>query len=71
MAIPITKLVVASHNEGKVREIRDLLEPFGVRTLSAGELGLQEPEETGTKFCPKRGVKSPRRSKGQQYGGPF
>jgi len=44
------KLVVASHNEGKVREIRDLLAPFGIETLSAAELGLGEPEETGTTF---------------------
>lgn len=44
------KLVVASHNEGKVREIRELLEPFGIETVSAGELGLDEPEETGTSF---------------------
>ena len=46
----ITKIVVASHNEGKVREIRDLLAPFGVETVSAGELGLPEPEETETTF---------------------
>ena len=46
----ITKIVVASHNEGKVREIRDLLAPFGIETVSAGELGLPEPEETETTF---------------------
>lgn len=44
------KIVVASHNEGKVREIRDLLIPLGVETVSAGELGLDDPEETGTTF---------------------
>jgi len=44
------KLVVASHNKGKVREIRELLVPFGVETISAGELDLDEPEETGTTF---------------------
>jgi len=44
------KLVVASHNQGKVREIRDLLAPFGVETLAAGELGLDEPDETGKTF---------------------
>ncbi|MYZ47413.1 RdgB/HAM1 family non-canonical purine NTP pyrophosphatase [Propylenella binzhouense] len=43
-------LVVASHNPGKVREIRDLLAPFGFDVRSAGELGLPEPEETGTSF---------------------
>ena len=47
----ISKIVVASHNEGKVREIRDLLAPFGVETVSAGELGLPEPEETETTFA--------------------
>jgi XTP/dITP diphosphohydrolase len=42
--------VVASHNEGKVREIRELLAPWGIDTVSAGELGLDEPEETETTF---------------------
>ena len=45
-----TKIVVASHNEGKVREIRDLLVPLGIETVSAGELGLDDPEETETTF---------------------
>lgn len=44
-------LVVASHNEGKVREIRELLAPFGIETKSAAELGLDEPEETGLTFA--------------------
>jgi XTP/dITP diphosphohydrolase len=44
------KLVVASHNSGKVREIGDLLAPFSIETLSAGDLGLDEPEETGLTF---------------------
>ncbi len=43
--------VIASHNQGKVREIRDLLAPFGIEPVSAGELGLPEPEETGTTFA--------------------
>lgn len=43
-------LVVASHNAGKVREIRELLAPFGIETLSAGDLGLDEPDETGATF---------------------
>lgn len=47
----ISKIVVASHNEGKVREIRDLLTPFGIETVSAGELGLLEPDETETTFA--------------------
>ncbi|MBX3494836.1 MAG: RdgB/HAM1 family non-canonical purine NTP pyrophosphatase [Parvibaculum sp.] len=44
------RLVVASHNPGKVREIGDLLAPFGIETVSAAELGLPEPEETGATF---------------------
>jgi len=44
------KLVVATHNEGKVREFRTLLEPFGLELVSAGELGLPEPDETGTTY---------------------
>jgi XTP/dITP diphosphohydrolase len=44
------KLVIASHNEGKVREIRALLEPYGIEPVSAGSLGIPEPEETGTTF---------------------
>ena len=45
------QLVIASHNAGKVREIRALLAPFGIEPVSAGELGLAEPEETGTSFA--------------------
>jgi len=45
------QLVVASHNEGKVREIRDLLRPLGITTRSASELGLPEPEETEDNFA--------------------
>ncbi len=44
------RLVVASHNAGKLREIADLIGPFGFETQSAGELGLPEPDETGTTF---------------------
>ena len=43
-------IVVASHNQGKVREILDLLAPFGFDVRSAAELGLAEPEETGDTF---------------------
>ncbi len=45
------KLVIASHNQGKVREMRVLLEPFGMELISAADLGLPEPEETGTTFA--------------------
>jgi XTP/dITP diphosphohydrolase len=44
------KLVVATHNEGKLREIADLIGPFGIETVSAGALGLPEPDENGTTF---------------------
>lgn len=47
----LPKLVIASHNQGKVREIGDLLAPFGVETISAADLGLPEPEETETTFA--------------------
>ena len=46
----IEKLVIASHNAGKVREIAALLAPFGVDVVSAAALGLPEPEETGTTY---------------------
>lgn len=45
-----TKLVVATHNRGKAGEIRAMLAPFGVEIVSAGELGLPAPDETGSTF---------------------
>ena len=44
------RLVIASYNPGKVREIAELLEPFGVDVISAAALALPEPEETGASF---------------------
>ena len=44
------KLVIATHNAGKLKEIAALLAPYGVDCISAGALGLPEPEETGTTF---------------------
>jgi XTP/dITP diphosphohydrolase len=44
------RLVIATHNPGKLTEMRDLLAPYGIDVVSAGELGLPEPEETGTTF---------------------
>lgn len=44
------RLVIASHNPGKVAEIADLLTPYGVETAAAAALGLPEPEETGDSF---------------------
>ena len=52
------KLVIASHNPGKVREIRVLLAPFGIEPISAGELGLPEPAETGTTFAENALIKA-------------
>jgi XTP/dITP diphosphohydrolase len=52
------KLVIASHNEGKVREIGELLAPFGIETVSAKALGLPEPEETGTTFVANAELKA-------------
>lgn len=46
-----TRLVVASHNPGKLREIADLVGPYGLDVVSAGELNLPEPEETETTFA--------------------
>ncbi|MGO4832075.1 RdgB/HAM1 family non-canonical purine NTP pyrophosphatase [Rhizobiaceae sp. 2RAB30] len=44
------KIVVASHNEGKLREFAELMGPFGFEAKSAKEFGLPEPDETGTTF---------------------
>ena len=52
------KLVIASHNEGKVREITALLGPYGIAPVSAGSLGLPEPEETGTTFAENAALKA-------------
>ena len=51
-------LVIASHNSGKVREIRDLLGPLGAKVISAKELGLIEPEETGQDFRTNAEIKA-------------
>jgi XTP/dITP diphosphohydrolase len=53
-----TTLVVASHNPGKVREIKELLAPFGIVTKGAAELGLPEPEETETTFAGNAALKA-------------
>jgi XTP/dITP diphosphohydrolase len=45
-----TKIVVASHNDGKLKEFADLMAPFGLEAKSAKEYGLPEPDETGTTF---------------------
>jgi len=52
------RLVVATHNAGKVREFADLLKPYGIAAASAAELGLPEPEETGTTFAENAKLKA-------------
>src|SRR5690348_11140321 len=44
------RLVIATHNAGKLREMRERLAPYGIEAVSAGELGLPEPDETGDHF---------------------
>src|SRR3954447_462612 len=52
------RLVIATHNPGKLAEMRELLAPHGVEAVSAGELGLGEPEETGTTFRANAAIKA-------------
>ena len=52
------KLVIASHNPGKVREIGELLAPYGIETVSAAALDLPEPDETGTTFIANAELKA-------------
>jgi XTP/dITP diphosphohydrolase len=52
------KLVIASHNAGKVREIADLLSDFGVEVVSASQLGLPEPVEDGDTFIANAEIKA-------------
>jgi XTP/dITP diphosphohydrolase len=52
------QLVIASHNEGKVREIRDLLGPYGIVPVSAAELDLPEPDEIGATFADNADLKA-------------
>ena len=52
------KLVIATHNGGKLREMSQLLAPFGIETTSAGEQGLPEPAETGWMFAENAALKA-------------
>jgi len=52
------KLVIATHNAGKLREIAALLAPYGLECVSAGDLGLPEPAETGTTFAENALIKA-------------
>jgi XTP/dITP diphosphohydrolase len=51
-------VVIATHNPGKLKEMRELLAPFGVEAQSAGELGLTEPKETGRTFAENAALKA-------------
>jgi XTP/dITP diphosphohydrolase len=51
-------LVIATHNPGKLAEMRDLLAPYGITAQSAGELNLSEPAETGTTFAENARIKA-------------
>lgn len=55
---PDSKLVIATHNPGKVKEFSSLLAPFHIKTLSAGDLNLPEPEETGASFHENAKIKA-------------
>lgn len=52
------KIVIATHNQGKLREMRELLARYGIELVSAGELGLPEPEENGHMFAENAAIKA-------------
>jgi XTP/dITP diphosphohydrolase len=52
------RLVIATHNPGKLTEMRELLAPYGIEAMSAAELGLAEPEETGDSFSANARIKA-------------
>ena len=52
------RIVIATHNPGKLKEMRELLAPYGIEAVSAGELGLGEPEETGASFRDNAQIKA-------------
>jgi XTP/dITP diphosphohydrolase len=52
------RLVIATHNPGKLAEMRELLAPYGIEAVSAGELGLGEPDETGKTFTANARIKA-------------
>ena len=60
------RLVIATHNPGKLREMRELLAPHGIEAVSAGDLGLGEPEETGTSFGENARIKAAAAAKAAQ-----
>lgn len=63
---PGTKLVLATHNAGKLKEFEELFAPFDLDIISAGELGLPEPDETGTSFAENARLKAHAAAKGAE-----
>jgi XTP/dITP diphosphohydrolase len=64
---PITgALVIATHNPGKLREMAELLAPYGIETISAADLDLPEPEETGKTFADNARIKATAAAKGRR-----
>ena len=69
------KLVIATHNAGKLAEMADLLAPYGITALPATDLGLPEPDETGDSFLANAELKAraasrsrPNPCAGRQFG---
>jgi XTP/dITP diphosphohydrolase len=60
------QLVIATHNPGKLAEMRELLAPYGVEAVSAGELGLDEPDESGDTFAANAWIKAVAAAKSSQ-----
>ena len=58
------RLVIATHNPGKLKEMRELLAPYGIAAVSAGELGLPEPEEIGATFAENARIKAEAAARG-------
>jgi XTP/dITP diphosphohydrolase len=58
MLRPGVRLVIATHNKGKLKEMAELLAPFSIDTVAAGELALPEPEETGMSFADNAKLKA-------------
>ena len=52
------RLIIASHNDGKIREINELVSPFGIGAVSAKKMGLMDPEETGSSFAENAEIKA-------------
>jgi XTP/dITP diphosphohydrolase len=60
------RLVIATHNPGKLAEMRELMAPHGIEAISAGDLGLAEPDETGESFAANARIKASAAAKAAQ-----